>query len=87
MITLALFYYCYLAVVLFFIVYSFFNIYHLVRFGFASLSNACIILIYIVIATALLLYSFQLLLPLDWNLPLIDLQLNLFNPSSSNLNF
>ncbi len=87
MITLAIFYYLYLAIILFFAIYSLFNIYHLIRFGFASLFNVSIILIYIVIATSLISYSFNLLTPIDWNLPLIDLKLNLLNPKISDINF
>lgn len=78
MITIAVFYYLYLIIILFFIFYSFFNIYHLIRFGFASLVNAIIIIGYIVVATILVIYSLNLLSPVDWTIPVINLQLKDF---------
>lgn len=84
MITIAVFYYLYLAIMLFFIIYSFFNIYHLIRFGFASLVNILIIICYLVIATALIIYSFGLLMQIDWSTPLVDFQLNMFNNNNIN---
>jgi len=73
MITIAIFYYFYLAVILFFIVYSLFNIYHLIRFGFFSLTNILVMILYIIVSALLLMYSFELLMPVDWNVTLIDL--------------
>ena len=73
MITIAIFYYFYLAVVLFFIVYSLFNIYHLIRFGFFSLTNILVMILYIIVSALLLMYSFELLMQVDWNVTLIDL--------------
>lgn len=87
MVTIAIFYYLYLAIILFFIIYSFFNIYHLIRFGFASFTNIIIIIAYLVVATALLIYSFSLLIPIDWNIPLVNLQTSLFTNTASNINF
>ena len=72
MITIAIFYYFYLAVVLFFIVYSLFNIYHLIRFGFFSLTNIAVMILYIIVAAILIMYSFELLMQVDWNITLID---------------
>jgi len=85
MITIAIFYYLYLAVVLFFIIYSFFNIYHLIRFGFASLVNLIIITAYIVIATGLIILSLNFLATIDWSIPLINLSINSLN--NTNINF
>ena len=73
MITIAIFYYFYLAVVLFFMIYSLFNIYHLIRFGFFSLTNILVMILYIIVSALLLMYSFELLMPVDWNVTLIDL--------------
>ncbi|OGY44843.1 MAG: hypothetical protein A3B89_04735 [Candidatus Buchananbacteria bacterium RIFCSPHIGHO2_02_FULL_40_13] len=86
MITLAIFYYLYLAIVLFFVVYSFFNIYHLIRFGFASLVNMIIIIIYLIIASMFISYSFGLLTQVDWSMPLINWQTNLSPTMNSNIN-
>lgn len=83
MITLAILYYIYLAVLLFFITYSLFNIYHLIRFGFSSLINIIIILIYISVSTIFIVFSFNLLLNIDWTTTLIDFNL----ASSTNNNF
>lgn len=71
-ITVSIFYFLYLLVVLIFLLYSFFNIYHLARFGFFSLINILVIALYAVVASWYLLYSFSILLGIDWNLPLID---------------
>lgn len=79
-ITLVIFYYFFLIVVAFFILYSLFNVYHLLRFGFASFVNIVVIIIYLLVASQLLLLSFDQLRPIDWDQPLISL-------SSSNSNF
>ncbi|PIS06515.1 MAG: hypothetical protein COT80_00115 [Candidatus Buchananbacteria bacterium CG10_big_fil_rev_8_21_14_0_10_33_19] len=66
---------------LFFAIYSFFNIYHLIRFGFASLINVLIITTYIAITTILIIYSLSLLSQIDWTIPIINLDMNSFNTS------
>ena len=89
MITIAIFYYFYLAVVLFFMIYSLFNIYHLIRFGFFSLTNILVMILYIIVAALLLIYSFELLLQVDWSMTLIDLgnlKINLPFGDNQNLN-
>jgi hypothetical protein len=72
MLTIAVLYYIYLAVLLFFFVYSLFNIYHLIRFGFASTINIVVIILYIGVSTAFIVFSFNLLLAIDWTIPLVD---------------
>lgn len=72
MITLSIFYYLYLLVVLFVVIYSLFNIYHLLRFGFLSWLNIVVILFYILVLCLFLLASFNILLSIDWTQPLID---------------
>ena len=72
MISLIIFYYLYLLMVFVFLLYSLFNLYHLLRFGFASLTNILVILIYIIVSCLLLIFSFSLLLSIDWSAPLID---------------
>lgn len=72
MITLSVFYYLYLLIVLVFLLYSLFDLYHLLRFGFAGPVNVLVILLYLAASGVLLIFSFSLLLPIDWSLPLID---------------
>lgn len=73
MITISVFYYAYLVLVLIFIIGSLFNIYHLLRFGFASLVNILVMLVYIIIAGTFLMFTFEKLSTIDWETPLIDL--------------
>lgn len=75
MITIAVLYYLYLIVVLVFAVYSLFNVYHLIRFGFSSWVNIAIMIAYIVISTAFIIYSIGLLMQIDWSVELLSLQL------------
>jgi len=49
-----------------------FNIYHLIRFGFFSLTNIAVMILYIIVAAILIMYSFELLMQVDWNITLID---------------
>ncbi|MDO8669741.1 MAG: hypothetical protein Q7K65_05670 [Candidatus Buchananbacteria bacterium] len=85
MITIVVFYYLYLVIVLFFVIYSFFNIYHLIRFGFASFTNIIIIVAYLIAATFLIAYSFILLNQVDWSLPLINLPVGQLGGSDINI--
>lgn len=72
-VTLAVIYYVFLAAVCIFGLYSLFNIYHLLRFGFLSVTNILVILIYIAVSFALLYFAFSQLLTIDWSQPLINL--------------
>jgi len=78
MLTLSIFYYAYLLVVLFFVIFSLFNLYHLMRFGFLTLSNLFIMILYIVMAISLLIFSFDILMQIDWTV-----ELNITTGSSS----
>jgi len=71
-IPLSVIYYLYLIVIVFFILGSLFNIYHLIRFGFASLANLGVILLFIIIASSIVLFSINSLQSFDWEQPLID---------------
>ena len=71
-ITLAIIYYIFLAAVFVFVLYSLFNIYHLLRFGFLSVTNVVVILIYIAISSSLLYVAFSQLLMIDWSQPLLN---------------
>ena len=72
-ITLSIFYYLFLVAVGIFVLYSLFNLYHLLRFGFMSATNILIMIIYIIVASILLYYAFGQLLTVDWNQPLLNL--------------
>ena len=72
-IPLAIFYYLYLVVIGFYVIYSFFNLYHLWRFGFFSLTNILIMTIFIAVSYWLITFSFSILAQVDWQKPLFDL--------------
>jgi len=72
-ITLAVIYYVFLVMVGIFVLYSLFNIYHLLRFGFLSIANIVAIMIYITIACFLLYYAFGQLMTVDWSKPLLNM--------------
>ena len=75
--TIILFLYIFIAVVGVFVLYSIFNIYHLVRFGFATATNMAIITVYIALSTAYLMAAFAILSTIDWTTPLFDFTLSL----------
>jgi hypothetical protein len=70
--TLAIIYYVFLVAVFVFVLYSLFNIYHLLRFGFLSVTNVSIILFYIIVSSLLLYFAFSQLLTIDWSQPLMN---------------
>lgn len=71
-ITLSILYYLYLLAVAVFVLYSLFNIYHLLRFGFLTSVNVLVIVAYVGVAAILLFFSFNLLAAVDWSLPLME---------------
>lgn len=71
-VTVSIFYYFFLLVVLVFLLYSFFNVYHLMRFGFFSVVNILVIVAYLFISAWYLFFAFSLLMAIDWSLPLVD---------------
>jgi len=73
-ITLSIFYYLFLIVLAFFLLYSFFNIYHLLKFGFSSTTNIIIIVLYLAFASVLIMFAFGFLAQYDWQRPLIQAQ-------------
>ena len=72
-ITLAIFYYLFIVIVVIFIIYTLFNFYHLLRFGFFSMTNVAVMLAYLVISGSLLVLSFGLLSTFDWGIPLFSI--------------
>ena len=75
-ITLSIFYYLYLLVVIFFILYSLFNVYHLLIFGFFSFANILVIVLYLAAAMIILNLSFTQLALIDWQQPLFSAKSN-----------
>lgn len=57
-----------------FILYSLFNFYHLLRFGFFSFTNIAFMIAYLVVSAVLLALSFNLLAAFDWQTPLFSLE-------------
>ena len=72
-ISLAIFYYLYLVILGIFVLYSLFNIYHLLRFGFLTITNILVIIIYLAAASWLVVFSLSVLMTIDWSRTLIDL--------------
>ena len=70
--TIGVFYWAYLIVVLIFILYSVINYYHLIRFGFFSVINITVMVVYAVVAFWLVWFSLTTLAALDWTRPLFD---------------
>ncbi|MFA4871744.1 MAG: hypothetical protein WC610_01645 [Patescibacteria group bacterium] len=75
-ITISVFYYLYLLVVMFFILYGLFNIYHLLIFGFFSFANILVIVLYVAVAMIILNFSFTQLALIDWQQPLFSAESN-----------
>jgi hypothetical protein len=78
-IPLSIFYYLYLICILLFFIWSLFNVYHLLRFGFLSLVNIGIILVYIAVSAAFIMLSLEYLAEFDWSATFIT-----FSNSPSN---
>ncbi len=72
MITFAVFYYLFLLVAGVFLLYSLFNIYHLLRFGFQSFSNVAIIILYIIGSALYVWIAVHDLAQFDWTRPLFN---------------
>ncbi|MFA6428540.1 MAG: hypothetical protein WCW02_03290 [Candidatus Buchananbacteria bacterium] len=69
-ITLIIFYYVYLILLGLFILFSFFNYYHLIRFGFWSWGNLGVMMFYAFITVAILIVTWSYLTKIDWQTPL-----------------
>ena len=65
-IPISIFYFIYLAFVGVFLLFTLFNVYHLVRFGFLSIANISIIVFYIGISIMMLLVSWYYIGQIDW---------------------
>lgn len=70
-ITVSVFYYAFFVVVGVFLLYSAFNLYHLFRFGFLTVTNILVISLYFFLALTYLAFAFQLLGVTDWSPTLV----------------
>ena len=68
--TLAIFYYLYLLLIGLFLLFSFFNYYHLIKFGFWSWGNWGVMIFYALVAVAIFLISWSYFAKIDWQTPL-----------------
>jgi len=66
-IPLAIFYYIYAAAVLVFLIFTLFNIYHLMRFGYLTISNILIVIFYIFGSVAILAISWDYIGAINWH--------------------
>jgi hypothetical protein len=53
-----------------FVLFSFFNLFHLLRYGFWNFQSALFVLVYLFVSAALLLWTYQALANTDWSYPL-----------------
>ncbi|MAF14044.1 MAG: hypothetical protein CMI53_04105 [Parcubacteria group bacterium] len=65
-IPISIFYFIYLIFVLIFLAFTFFNVYHLVRFGFLTIGNIVIVCFYIAISFLILVISWGYIGQIDW---------------------
>lgn len=65
-ISLSLFYFIYLIFVVIFLFFTFANVYHLLRFGFLSVSNLVLVAFYILGSVAILAISWGYIGQIDW---------------------
>ncbi|MFA5022181.1 MAG: hypothetical protein WC508_03820 [Patescibacteria group bacterium] len=65
-VAISFFYYIYLIFIAVFLIFTFFNVYHLVRFGFLSLGNITVIIFYIVVTALILSISWGYIGQIDW---------------------
>ncbi|MFA6255168.1 MAG: hypothetical protein WC675_04050 [Patescibacteria group bacterium] len=66
-ISLSIFYYIYLIFVIIYLFYTFSNIYHLVRFGFLSVSNITLIFFYLAVSILILTISWRYISQINWH--------------------
>ena len=65
-IPISIFYFIYLGFVIFFLLFTFFNIYHLIRFGSLTIANISIIIFFIVVTPLILAISWGYINQIDW---------------------
>jgi hypothetical protein len=67
--------YLFYALMFFYFIFSFFNIYHLLRFGPWSLINFSMIFVFLLLSFWLFIFSLQTLWSFDWQSPLFAVEL------------
>ena len=66
-IPLSIFYFIYLVLVLVYLAYTFFNVYHLLRFGQLSIATFAVCVFYIAGSVVVLLFTWQSISGINWN--------------------
>lgn len=57
-----------------FVIFSFFNLYHLIRFGFITFGSALFFLIYLGASAIILMVTWSSLQGIDWSMPFFSFQ-------------
>jgi len=70
--SLAVLLYLFYGLMFFYVIFSLFNIYHLLRFGSWSFVNFSVILVYVLLSLWLFVFSLQVLWGFDWQSPLFS---------------
>lgn len=65
-IPLSIFYFIYLIFVIGFLLFTFFNVYHLIRFGFLTAGNIMIIIFYVAVSILIFSISWFYISQIDW---------------------
>ena len=65
-ISLSIFYYFYLILAAIFLIFTFFNVYHLLRFGVLGLGSIIIILFYLTVSLLMIVISWRYIAVIDW---------------------
>jgi hypothetical protein len=78
-ITIIIFYYLYLILLGIFLLFTFFNYYHLIRFGFGSWANLAVMIFFAVITVMIISISWEALRQIDWRTPLLKINQETWN--------
>ena len=70
--SLAIFYWLYLVLIVIYCLISLTIIYHLVKFGFFSLVNIGVVVIYLIVSIWLIWFSLSMLSGFNWNQQIFD---------------
>lgn len=66
-ITLTLFFYLYLVIVGGFLIFAFFELYHLFKFGFLTFGAIILAIIFVAVTGLILFFSWQTIQTVDWS--------------------
>lgn len=70
--TIAIFLYIYYIIVLCFVVFSLFIVYHLFRFGVHSIENFLLLFVYVSVSILILFATYYFAVQIDWSLPIFN---------------